>query len=182
MSQEEIDGFVARLFDKDPPTTRPDTLPLPYSNENHPPLVRITVLLLTFFLAIYTFLWLVTQDLYPDQEIDVAMSNEDNVGPNEPIGDDVGGNRALSAETLAPNLIGSSSAGETHPSVADQAIPTAPSADGQKKKRVVLGTKHKHNKVADDQVIIELPPYRGPQSPHDIVVVEHLFGSLFEAF
>jgi hypothetical protein len=46
----------------------------------------------------------------------------------------------------------------------------------------VLGTKHKHNKVADDQVIIELSLYRGPQSPLDIVVVEHLFGLLFEAF
>jgi hypothetical protein len=52
MSQEDIDRFVARLFDKDPPTVRPDTLPLPYSNGNHPPLVRIIVLLLTFFLQL----------------------------------------------------------------------------------------------------------------------------------
>jgi hypothetical protein len=50
MSQEEIDGFVACLFDKDPPTVWPDTLPLPYSNENPPHSVRIIVLLLTFFL------------------------------------------------------------------------------------------------------------------------------------
>jgi hypothetical protein len=50
MSQEEIDGFVARLFDKDPLIARPDTLPLPYSDENPPPSVRITILLLTFFL------------------------------------------------------------------------------------------------------------------------------------
>jgi hypothetical protein len=63
MSQEEIDGFVVRLFDKDPPIVRSDTLSLPYSDENPPPLVRITVLLITFFLAIYTLLWLVTQDL-----------------------------------------------------------------------------------------------------------------------
>jgi hypothetical protein len=76
MSQEEIDGFVARLFDKDPLTARPDTLPLPYSDENPPPLVRITILLITFFLTIYTFLWLVTHDLYPDWEIDVALSDE----------------------------------------------------------------------------------------------------------
>jgi hypothetical protein len=171
MSQEEIDGFVPRLFAKDPPTVRPDTLPLPYSNENPPPLVRTTILLHTFFLAIYTFLWLVTQDLYPDQEIDVALSDEDNAGPNEFVGDDVGGNRAPSAETLAPNLFVSSSSGETHPSAADQAVPTAPSGGGQKKKRIVLGTKRKHNKVTDDQVIIELPPYRRPQSPVDIVTV-----------
>jgi hypothetical protein len=31
-------------------------------------------------------------------------------------------------------------------------------------------------------VIIELPPYRGPRSPLDLVVVEHTFGRLFEAF
>jgi hypothetical protein len=163
---------------------RPDTLPLPYSNENPPPLplVRITVLLLTFFLAIYTFLWLVSQDLYPDWEIDVALSDEDNAGLNEPIGDDVRGNGVPSAETLAPNPIGSSSTEETHPSANDQAIPTSPLGDNQKKKRIVLGTKRKHNKVVDDQVIIELPPYRGPQSPLDIVVVEHLFVCLFKAF
>jgi nitrogen fixation-related uncharacterized protein len=182
MSQDEIDGFVTHLFDKDPLTTRPDTLPLPYSNENPPTSVRIPVLLLTFFLAIYTFLWLVTQDLYPDREIDVALSDEDNARLNEPVGDDVGGNGAPSAETLAPNLIGSSSAGETRPSAADQAVPTTPSSGGQKKKHVVLGTKRKHNKVADDQVIIELPPYHGPRSPLDIVTVEHIFGHLFEAF
>jgi hypothetical protein len=29
--------FMARLFDKDPLTARPDTLPLPYSDENPPP-------------------------------------------------------------------------------------------------------------------------------------------------
>jgi hypothetical protein len=110
---------VALLFDKDPPTARPDTLPLPYSDENPPPSARITILLLTFFLAIYTFIWLVTQDLYPDREIDVALSDKDNAGPNEPIGDDAGGNKAPSAETLAPNSIGSSLVGETHPSATD---------------------------------------------------------------
>jgi hypothetical protein len=134
MSQEEIDGFMARLFDKGPPTARPDTLSLPYSNENPPPSLRITILLLAFFLAIYTFLWLVTHDLYPDREIDVAMSDEDNAGPNEPVGNDTGGNRAPSVKTLTPNPIGSSSAGEPCPSAADQTAPTAPSDGGQKKK------------------------------------------------
>jgi hypothetical protein len=115
MSQEEIDRFVALLFDKDPPTARPDTLPLPYSDENPPPSARITILLLTFFLAIYTFIWLVTQNLYPDREIDVALSDKDNAGPNEPIGDDAGGNKAPSAETLTPNSIRSSSSGGNPP-------------------------------------------------------------------
>jgi hypothetical protein len=56
MSQEEIDEFMARLSDKGPPTARPDILPLPYNSDNPPPLIRITVLLLTFYLAINTFL------------------------------------------------------------------------------------------------------------------------------
>jgi hypothetical protein len=29
---------------------------------------------------------------------------------------------------------------------------------------------------------IELPPYRGPQNPLDFIVVEIIFGHLFEAF
>jgi hypothetical protein len=35
-----------------------------------------------------------------------------------------------------------------------------------------------------DQVItkIELPPYRGPHSPLDLVIVEIIFGCIFEAF
>jgi hypothetical protein len=125
---------------------------------------------------------LVTQDLYPDREIDVELSDEDNVRPNEPIGDDARGNGVPLAETLAPNLIGSSSTGETRPSATDQVVPIAPSGGGQKKKCVVLWTKRKHDKATDDQVIIELPPYCGPRSPLDIVIVEHNFGRLFEAF
>jgi hypothetical protein len=136
----------------------------------------------TFFLAINTFLWLVTYDFYPDREIDIALSDEDSVRPNEPVGNDAGDNGAPSAETLAPNPIGFSSAGETGPSAADQAVPTTPSGDGQKKKCLVLGTKCKHDKATDDQVIIELPPYHGPRSPLDIVAVEYIFGRLFEAF
>jgi hypothetical protein len=173
---------VARLFDKDPPTTRPDTLPLPYSSDNSPPSVRITILLLIFYPAINTFIWLVIQDLYPDRETDVALSDEDNVGPNEPAGDDVRGNGAPSVEALTPNLIRSSSAGETRPSATNRATSTAPSGDSQKKRGDVLGTKCKQDKVATDQVIFELPPYCGPRSPLDIVAVEHIFGRLFKAF
>jgi hypothetical protein len=110
------------------------------------------------------------------------MSDEDNARPNKPVGDDAGGNGGPSAETLAPNPIGSSSTGEIRPSAVDQAVPTSPASDSQKKKCIVLGTKHKHNKAVDDQVIIDLPPYHGPRSPLDIIAVEHLFGRLFEAF
>jgi hypothetical protein len=72
--------------------------------------------------------------------------------------------------------------GESCPSAADQTTTTAPLGDGQKKKRVVLGTKRKQDKAPADQVITELPPYRGPQSPLNLVDVEHIFECLFEVF
>jgi hypothetical protein len=49
-------------------------------------------------------------------------------------------------------------------------------------KCVVLKTKCKQDKAPADQVIIELPPYRRPRSPLDLVVVEHIFWCLFEDF
>jgi hypothetical protein len=180
--QEEIDGFMARLFDKDSSTARPDDLPLPYSSDNPPSLVRITILLIILDHAINIFLWLVIQDLYPTWEIDAELSDEDNNGQNEPASDDARGEGAPSVESLTPNPIGSSLAGESRPSAADRITSTAPSGGGQKKKPIVLKTKRKRDKVPTDQAIIELPPYRGPRSPLDLVVVEHIFGRLFEAF
>jgi hypothetical protein len=112
ISQEETDRFVSHLFDKDPSTTQPDTLPLPYNSDNPPPSVRIIILLLTFYHVINTFLWCVIQDLYPDREIDVALSDEDNIGSNELVDDDAGGNGAHSIETLAPNPIGTAQWGK----------------------------------------------------------------------
>jgi hypothetical protein len=43
LSQAEIDRFMEHLFDKDPPNARPVSVPMPFSSENPPPLVRITV-------------------------------------------------------------------------------------------------------------------------------------------
>jgi hypothetical protein len=47
---------------------------------------------------------------------------------------------------------------------------------------VALETKRKQDHAPADQVIIELPPYCGPQSPLDVVVVDHIFGRLYDAF
>jgi hypothetical protein len=41
LTADEIDGFVAHLFDRGVPTARPDAVPLPFSSENPPPLVRV---------------------------------------------------------------------------------------------------------------------------------------------
>jgi hypothetical protein len=69
MSQEEIDGFVTRLFDKGPLTAQPDTLPLPYSNENPPPSVRITILLLAFFSQFTHFFGLLLMTFIPIERL-----------------------------------------------------------------------------------------------------------------
>jgi hypothetical protein len=42
---DEIDEFVAHLFDRGVPTARPDAVPLPFSSENPPPLVRVLIFL-----------------------------------------------------------------------------------------------------------------------------------------
>jgi hypothetical protein len=46
LTANEIDGFVAHLFDRGVPTARPDAVPLPFSSENPPPLVRVLVSLI----------------------------------------------------------------------------------------------------------------------------------------
>jgi hypothetical protein len=133
-------------------------------------------------LVTYTHALPMVQDLYPDCQIDVELSDEDINGQEEPAGDDAGGEGAPSVETLAPNPFSSSLAAESCPSTADQTTTTAPSGGGQKKKCIALGTKRKQDKAPADQVIIELPPYHEPRSPLDVVVVEHIFWPLFEAF
>jgi hypothetical protein len=71
---------------------------------------------------------------------------------------------------------------QIHLSAADQTTTVVPSgSDQQKKKRVVLVSKRKQP-TSSDQVITKVPPYRGPQSPLDLVAIEFVFGCLFEAF
>jgi hypothetical protein len=94
-------------------------------------------------LVTYTHALPMVQDLYPDCQIDVELSDEDINGQEEPAGDDAGGEGAPSVETLAPNPFSSSLAAESCPSTADQTTTTAPSGGGQKKKCVALGTKRK---------------------------------------
>jgi hypothetical protein len=70
---------------------------------------------------------------------------------------------------------------ETDPSAVDRVAPSAPSGSGKCQQTV---PKHKQAKTLTDQVMtqIELPPYRGPQSPLNLVAIEIIFWRLFEAF
>jgi hypothetical protein len=98
----------------------------------------------------------------------------------EPAGDDVDGRGAILAEHVAPNPIVSNLLGQAHPSAVDQVEATAPSAGGQKRKHPLPTLKRKQSKLPDNQGMtqIKLPPYRGPRSPLDLVVIEIIFGRL----
>jgi hypothetical protein len=174
--------FVARLFDKDPPTARSADLPLPYSSENPHPSVRVIVILIILQPVTDIFCWLAIQDLYPNREVDAELSNEDNIGQKEPVGDDAKDKGAPLVEALAPNSIGSNLAGEARPSTRDHTTTAAPLGVGKRKKRVVLETNSKQDHALADQVIIKLPPYHGPRGPLGLVVVENIFGTSLKLF
>jgi hypothetical protein len=68
LTADEIDEFVAHLFDRGVPTARLDAVPLPFSSENPPPLVRVL-----FFLNLSPIDCLILsfkQDLYPPHQVD----------------------------------------------------------------------------------------------------------------
>jgi hypothetical protein len=71
---------------------------------------------------------------------------------------------------------------QIHPSAADQTTTTVSSGSGQQKKKLVVLVSKCYQHASSDQVITELPPYRGPRSPLDLIAVEFVFGRLFEAF
>jgi hypothetical protein len=99
-----------------------------------------------------------THDLYPTRQVDIELSNGDKNEKKESVGNDAEGKGRSSAESIAPNLIGPSTAGRSHHSTA------APSGSGQKRKHVLLASKCKPSKSSADQVMtqIGLPPYSIP--------------------
>jgi hypothetical protein len=70
------------------------------------------------------------------------------------------------------------------PSAVDRAAFGTPSDGGNKQKHSSTVPKRRQTKTSKVQVMtqIELPPYRGPKSPLDLVAIEIIFGRLFEAF
>jgi hypothetical protein len=76
LSLEEISGFVAHLFDRGVPTALPSSIPMPFSSDNPPSLVRI----LDFFKfssdpCSYESVLFIHQDLYPARPVDAEVSN-----------------------------------------------------------------------------------------------------------
>jgi hypothetical protein len=62
---------------------------------------------------------LMIQNLYPNHEADIELSDGDNKGRKKPSGNDTEGRGASSVEQIAPNPISSSVLEQVHPSVAD---------------------------------------------------------------
>jgi hypothetical protein len=179
LTSDEIDGFVAHLFDRGVPTVRPEAVPLPFSSENPPPLVRIL-----FFLNLSQINCLILsfkQDLYPPHQVDVDLSDNTSEHQKQTVGDDVEGHEIPLIEPITSNPIGSNMAALVRPPAADQPVSAAPLSGGQKQKRIMLASKRKTT-TSSDQVITELPSYHGAHNRLNLVSVNLAFGRLFEAF
>jgi hypothetical protein len=85
----------------------------------------------------------------------------------------------LQLSRLFPNLIGSDTAVQVHPSVADQLTTAAPLGNGPlKKKHLVLASKRKQP-APSDQVTTELFPHHAPSCSLGLVAVKLVFERLF---
>jgi hypothetical protein len=110
---DEIDEFIAYLFDRGVPTARNDAVPLPFSSENPPPLVRVLVFL---NLSQINYLILsVKQDLYPPHQVDADLSDSTGEDQNQTAGNDVEGPRIPLIESITSNPIGSNMAAPVCP-------------------------------------------------------------------
>jgi hypothetical protein len=99
LTPDEIGRLVARLFDKDQVSARTAIVPPPYSSENPPIEVRTNVVSLTIIQSVIdTLALLTTQNLYPDHQINVELSDGDNNGRSKPSGNDTEDDGAPSVE------------------------------------------------------------------------------------
>jgi hypothetical protein len=92
LSPKEISGFVAHLFDKGVSTAHSSSMPMPFSSDNPPPLIRI----LDFFKSVsdscsYESILIIHQDLYPAHPVDAEVSDSIHDGQDDLTGNDDGG-------------------------------------------------------------------------------------------
>jgi hypothetical protein len=161
LTVDEIDGFIAHLFDRGVPTVRLDAVPLPFSSENPPPLVRVLS-----FLNLSQMNCLILsfkQDLYPPHQVDADLFDSTGEDQKQTAGDDVEGPGIPLIEPITSNPIGSNMAAPVYPPTADQPVSAAPLSGGQKRKRIMLASKRKTT-ASSDQVITEFPSYHGSRN------------------
>jgi hypothetical protein len=123
--------------------------------------------------------------------VEVSSGEDDVLKPDAPTtrrrksaGDDAKDGGASSTELIAANLINSTMPEQTNPSIADRATSINPSAGRRRRKHPPPAPKRKQALPSTDQVMtqIELPPYRRPRNPLDLIAVDVIFGYLFEVF
>jgi hypothetical protein len=105
LTADEIDGFIAHLFDRGVPTVCPDAVPLPFSSENPPPLVRVI-----FFLNLSQINYLILSfkhDIYPPHQVDADLPDSTGEYQKQTAGDDVEGHGIPLTEPITSNPIGS---------------------------------------------------------------------------
>jgi hypothetical protein len=157
-------------------------VPTSFSSDNPPPLVRI----LDFFKFVsdpcsYESIPIIHQDPYPTRLVDAEVSDSNHDEQDDTTGNDDGGKGAPSALSIIPNLIGSSTVAQVHPSAADHLTTAAHLGSGPpKKKHHVLAFKRKQP-TPSDQVTTELFPHHAPCYSLGLVAVKLIFGHLFEA-
>jgi hypothetical protein len=166
LTADEIDGFVAHLFDRGVPTVRPDVVRvLSFLN-----LSQINCLILFF-----------KQDIYPPHQVDADLSDSTGEDRKQTAGDDVEGHGISLIEPITSNPIGSNMAAPICPPATDQPVSAAPLSGGQKRKCIRLASKRKTT-ASSDQVITEIPSYHGSRNQLNLVSVNLAFGRMFEAF
>jgi hypothetical protein len=163
LTQAEIDRLMVRLFDKDPPTVHPVSVPAPFCSENSPPLVRITIIFVFLLLSRIILFRLQTQGLYPEARINVEVSSGKDDVPRptasadklkKSASDDAEDRGVSSAEPIAPNPISSGTSGPSDPSTAAWVVaPVLPSGKHGKKCPLPVA---RRNKLLD-QVMTLVP-------------------------
>jgi hypothetical protein len=179
LTSDEIDGFEAHLFDRGVPNVRPDVVPLPFSSESPPPLVRVLCFL--NLSQINCLILSFKQDIYPPHQVDADLSDITGEYPKQTASDDVEGHGIPLIEPITSNPIGSNMAAPVYPPAADQSVSAAPLSGVQKRKRIRLASKYKTT-TSSDQVITELPSYHGSRSLLNLVSVNLALGRMFDAF
>jgi hypothetical protein len=147
LTADEIDEFVAHLFDRGVPTVHPDAVPLPFSSENPPPLV--SVLSFLNLSQINCLILSFKQDLYPPHQVDADLSDSTDEDWKQTAGDDVEGPEIPLIEPITSNPIRSNMAALVCPPAVDQPISAAPLSGGQKWKRIRIASKRKTTTSSD---------------------------------
>jgi hypothetical protein len=117
-------------------------------------------------------------------EEDVTKTNTSADKRKVPAGYDAEDGGASFAESIAPNRIRSNAPEQADPSVVDRAAPVVPLTGGRGHKCPPPAIRRNQPLPSADQVMtqVELPPYHRPRNPLDVIIVEIIFGCLFEAF